>query len=351
MRLISIIILFLQAVCMGHAYGQTITNGDGSPLTTQYCYKDTLYPIAGSPAGGTFSGCGMVQQAGQWYYNPVAASAGITVFPYQCAISYTVNGHSVSRNILVFKPVVISPPLQDSATCNGAFVLDAKTLYAGAYNYLWTPAAPLADPTSNHTEGFINTTTTFVIIAEDLTSGCVGTDTVTITRHPVPEVKVTPDNITILSREQVVLNASGAKHYQWLPPKWLSSDTIANPVASPQAPLTYSVIGTNDEGCSDTAEVVININEAMYVPNAFSPNGDGVNDIFKVENIGYQGVEEFRIFNRWGQLVYETLDGSRGWNGYQKDQPADAGTYYYIIQLRHHDNTARVFKGEVLLIR
>lgn len=352
MRFNNLLLIFLLlAVCTRSAYSQTMTNGDGSALTTRHCYIDTLFPIAGAPAGGAFSGCGISQHNGQWYFNAVAATTGVTVFPYQCSISYTVNGQSVSRSMLVYKPVVITPALKDSATCNGHFVLEANTLYAGAYHYQWLPVAPLVKADTSYTAGYIDQTQLFVITARDLTSGCQGQDSITITRLPVPEVTIVPDTITIRSRELVPLQASGAVLYRWLPARWLSNDTIADPVARPQAPVVYTVTGYNEYGCYDTATATIRILEEMYVPNAFSPNGDGRNDVFKVENIGYQGVEEFRIFNRWGQQIYETVDGTKGWDGYYKGYPADAGTYYYVIRLRLRDNNPRVFKGQVLLLR
>lgn len=320
-------------------------------LTTKFCYEDVSSPLAGNPSGGSFSGCGMQQQSGQWYFNPVAATQGVTVFPYQCTISYTVNNQTVSQAMLIYKPVKINPPLADSATCSGHFSLQAYTLYAGAYDYQWIPADPLERADTSKAKGFVQQTTTFVLTATDHTSGCTGSDTVTITRYPSPEVKVTPANTLIKSREMVVLQASGADRYNWQPSRWLSSDTTANPLARPEAPVTYLVIGTNEYGCTDSAEATIRINEQLLVPNAFSPNGDGLNDIFRVENIGYQHIEAFHVFNRWGERIYQTLDGARGWDGTQKGAEADAGNYYYYIKLGMLDGSSAVFKGEVLLVR
>lgn len=344
-------ILFWVIITPGFLYAQNITHADGSVLTTKFCYEDITYPLAGSPSGGSFSGCGIQQQNGQWYFNPVVATQGITVFPYLCNISYTVNNQTVSQAMLIYKPVKVNPPLPDSATCNGHFSMEAHLLYAGAYEYQWAPAAPLERADTSTAIGFVQQTTTFVFTAKDHTSGCSGGDTVTITRYPSPEVNVTPANSLINARAEVQLQASGADHYYWLPSRWLSSDTAANPLARPQAPVSYQVIGTNEYGCTDSAEATIRINEHLFVPNAFTPNGDGVNDVFRVENIGYQGIEAFDIFNRWGERIYQTLDGTKGWDGTQKQQLADAGNYYYYIRLGMQDGSSAVFKGEVLLMR
>lgn len=348
MKILLLLILSLAGCAV---YCQTITNGDGSALTTRYCYDDISYALLGQPAGGTFTGCGMSRVEGQWYFNPVDATADVTVFPYSCTISYAINNQSVSKSILIYKPVKIVPPLKDTATCNGGFVMDAHTLYAGAYHYQWSPAALVDDDDSSYTTGYIESTQQFVLTAEDLTSGCIGSDTVVVVRNPVPEVTVTPSATLIMSRDSVPLQASGATYYYWVPSKWLTNDTIADPVAYPRSPVSYMVVGMNEQGCSDSAIVSIDITENLFVPNAFTPNGDGINDVFKIENIGYQGVEAFHVFNRWGNLIYETLDGTRGWDGTYKGKPADAGAYYYLIRLGMDDGTAKVFKGEIALLR
>jgi hypothetical protein len=120
---LSLTSLFIQFNLL-FAQSPAITNVDGTPLTTRYCWTDSNYAIAGNPAGGTFSGCGINEANGQWYFNPVLASQGISVFPYQCSITYTTADGSASttQNILVWKPVVITPPLQDSLPAMVPFI-------------------------------------------------------------------------------------------------------------------------------------------------------------------------------------------------------------------------------------
>lgn len=147
------------------------------------------------------------------------------------------------------------------------------------------------------------------------------------------------------------LQASGGSRYYWPDARWLSNDRIADPVAMPQGPVTYMVVGFNEYGCADTARAMIHIADRLFVPNAFSPNGDGRNDVFRIENFGYQRVEEFRIFNRWGQQVYATQDGTKGWDGSYNGGYADPGTYFYLIRLRLQDDRIEQFKGDVILMR
>ena len=332
------------------AYAQIITNADGSPFTAQYCWADTDYGIAGQPGGGVFSGCGVFQQNGNWYFNPVTATQGVSVFPYQCTLTYTVNGSSVNVPVLIWKPVIITPPLQDSFTCTGDFYLHATTLYAGAYKYAWTPAVYLDAPDSPATSGHIAITQTFVLTATDVTSGCTGSDTVEIHRYQMPQITVTSDTV-LLPHQSIKLSASGADSYQWSPVFWLDNPQSPHPVATPEAPVTYTVTGTNEYGCTATAQVHIGLHEQLFFPNAFSPNGDGRNDVFRMVNYGFQELLEFRIFNRWGQEVFHTRDGLEGWDGTYGGKPADAGTYGYYVRLRLRDGTEQVYKGDVLLVR
>lgn len=342
----------LVLMCLPAIAQVSITNGDGTVLTTRYCHQDRDYLLSGSPAGGSFSGCGMVQRNGQWYFNPLTATQGVTVFPYQCQLTYTTaNNQSVTKLLLIQKPVVISPPLQDFGLCVDTFLLRAEMLYAGAYDFQWTPAAFLERPDTSVSKGRIAGTTKFVITATDRVSGCQGSDSIVVTKYPIPDVTLNTDYALIKSRESVQLQAGGAVHYEWYPIAGLDHPAIADPVASPQEPTKYTVVGYNDFNCRDSAHVFIDINEALAVPNAFTPNGDGLNDFFAVKNMGYQGIHGFRIYNRWGQQVFETLDAIRGWDGMFKGQPAAQGVYFYEIKVALRDGKVKTFKGDLLLLR
>lgn len=338
-------------LCTVQVKAQNITNGDGSALTTRYCYENSDFELKGVPAGGNFSGCGMIFKSGGWFLNPVTAAVGTTIFPFQCTLTYTVGNNTVSRIILIHKPVKIDPPLQDIQTCDGAFTLTTQTLYAGAYDYRWEPAAVLSNPDTSVTDGWINQSDTFLITAVDHVSNCMGSDTITVFKRPYPEVTATPEHKTITSRETVQLQATGALNYSWLSARWLNNDRIPNPIATPRETVTYTVVGRNEYGCADTAQVQIKVLDKLFVPNAFSPNGDGKNDIFRIENFGFQQIDEFRIYNRWGKLVFETQNGLTGWNGLIKGLAAESGTYFYNIKVRMPGNELKTLKGDLLLIR
>jgi gliding motility-associated-like protein len=184
-------------------------------------------------------------------------------------------------------------------------------------------------------------------------NGCSKTFTIEIREYPVPIVGVHPKDTTIYYGTAVQLVATGATNYSWSPGGDLDHISGATVLARPKSTTLYQIIGKNDYGCADTAYAMVRINNNLpdMMPNAFSPNGDGLNDVFKVEGLTYQQLNFFKVFNRFGQLVFYTTDISKGWEGTYKEQLCDAGTYYYQVELVYPDGKLKRVKGDVLLIR
>ncbi|HEX6431163.1 MAG TPA: gliding motility-associated C-terminal domain-containing protein, partial [Niastella sp.] len=123
--------------------------------------------------------------------------------------------------------------------------------------------------------------------------------------------------------------------------------------------IVYHLRVTTQYGCEseDDVRIVVPCGKgAVYMPNAFTPNGDGKNEVFNIKGYGIQRVKSFRIFNRWGQLVYgrgNFLPGDRkfGWDGMFNGRPADPGAYVYIAEVTCNEGKPIVVKGTVMLIR
>jgi len=184
---------------------------------------------------------------------------------------------------------------------------------------------------------------------------CPVSDSLYVTVHPpVVLVNVTPDTL-IPFGSSLQLNADGAEFYLWLPNDGsIINVNTYNPVATPQQPTIYSVIGINQWGCADTVNVNVNVdyNVDEFIPNTFTPNGDGYNDIFRLGNIKYDKLVDFSIFNRWGQLVYHnSYDATKGWDGTFNGVPQPIGTYNYYITLDTPEGKLKYFKGTVTLLR
>ena len=149
----------------------------------------------------------------------------------------------------------------------------------------------------------------------------------------------------------------------WSPGGSLSDNSIVNPEATPFFTTRYLVEVTNEKGCikRDTAiiQVAIERERGIFIPNAFTPDGSGHNDVFRIMNTnsGLVSAPVLRVFDRWGELVYEALDCPAselqdcGWNGTFKGQKAEQGVYTYYAELLFADGFVRVAKGNVTLIR
>ncbi len=186
-------------------------------------------------------------------------------------------------------------------------------------------------------------------------ANCAATVTEVVTVHPsVVLTNVSPAQVLPLGGS-IRLNAEGAQFYMWLPDDGtISNPQIDSPVVNPVVSTVYSVIGMNMWGCPDTVFVNITVddNTQEYIPNTFTPNNDGLNDVFRIVNVKYDKLIDFTVYNRWGQLVYHnSLDVNAGWDGKYRGVNQDVGNYFYSITVSRPDGKPKTFKGEVMLIR
>ncbi|WP_255492086.1 PKD domain-containing protein [Chitinophaga sp. Cy-1792] len=141
--------------------------------------------------------------------------------------------------------------------------------------------------------------------------------------------------------------------YHWQPATGLSDPYSDHPVAYLQSDQTYGLTLTSPEGCTATDFIHIKVytGPEFYVPNAFTPNNDGRNDVFRAIAPGVQHLDFFCVWNRWGQLVFKSTDLPGGWDGTVRGQPAPADTYVWMVE--GVDYLGRRFsrKGTVTLIR
>ena len=155
------------------------------------------------------------------------------------------------------------------------------------------------------------------------------------------------------------ISGGRASLYKWEPAQFLSCADCASPVARPEQTMEYQLTVQNEFACtaSATASIKVFSGGVVNIPNGFSPNGDGHNDIFYI--LGGPSVKmlkDFSIFNRWGQKIFqvsnaEANDPGFGWNGTLNGKPADPGTYIYYVTIVFTDGTAQLYKGTVTLLR
>jgi gliding motility-associated-like protein len=195
-----------------------------------------------------------------------------------------------------------------------------------------------------------NTTYYAVLTDKD---GCSDTFRVNVVVRPLPEVHILNNDTTLKYGQSIQLLVFGGYLYSWSPVSTLTNPNIVNPVATPTHPTTYYVYGLAENGCRNIDSIRINIDyrDNLFVPSAFTPNGDGKNDVFRVANLTFQRLQEFRVFNRWGQEIFSTTDAKKGWDGTWKGVPQDMAAYQYLIKVAYPDGYIETYKGDVSLIR
>jgi len=192
-------------------------------------------------------------------------------------------------------------------------------------------------------------------------SGCADTMIQNIVVHPNPVVTL-PSVITTIVGKPVTLPGKYSTNiysYAWSPDKFLSCNNCPQPVASPRFDTKYVVSVVDSNGCKNSGEVFVKVlceGVTVFLPNTFSPNGDGVNDIFYVRGQGLDRVKMLRIFNRWGELVFERKDfpannSQYGWDGKFKGNKPVADVYVYQVEVYCDNGSLMVFPGNVALIQ
>lgn len=159
----------------------------------------------------------------------------------------------------------------------------------------------------------------------------------------------------IVKGESIFFNATGGTSYLWSPTTYLSDPTIPNPIGiyPDTGVINYVVAVKSAYGCegNDTIKVWVVNQAAFFMPTAFTPNGDGLNDVFRPVVVGYRSIRSFRIYNRWGQVVYFSDNINDGWDGTYNHKLADMGTYYWQLNYTDRFGKEAYLKGDMTLIR
>lgn len=170
-----------------------------------------------------------------------------------------------------------------------------------------------------------------------------------------PKVNLDPlKDIYVLENTPTKINASasGASNltYKWSPATYLDDATIQQPTATAKFNTTYKLVVTNPlTGCSAEDQMTIYVDPNIIIPNSFTPNGDGVNDLWEINGVMGNADVDISVFNRFGQIVFKSRGFQKGWDGKLKNIPLPPGVYYYIIDT--HTPQIPIYKGSLLMIR
>lgn len=199
------------------------------------------------------------------------------------------------------------------------------------------------------------------IVAVSDARGCTAAAEIRIDQPP----KLTVDaglDLTIDLGQQAILQAIPSEipvTFQWAPADLVNCTTCASPVAVPLRNTTFTVRVTNADSCTAVDEVAVIVvkNRPLFIPNAFSPNSDGVNDFFTIYGgPSARSIHVLRVFDRWGELVFEGADlplGSEplGWDGTFRGQPLSSGVFVYYAEIEFIDGEVLSVSGDVSLVR
>lgn len=195
-------------------------------------------------------------------------------------------------------------------------------------------------------------------------TGCTWIDTVYVGDTPKPDINIFPNDTSITSIDTIILhtnygNGGNGDSFNWAPSNALSCSNCPTPVAYPTETTKYYVYYTDSVGCKSADTILVTVKKvirSLNAPSAFSPNGDNQNEVFYVNGLNISNVVLFRIYNRWGELLFEQNNFKPnmpefGWDGTYKGKLQDPGEYVYYIESFSTDRRKNILKGDFLLLR
>lgn len=285
--------------------------------------------------------------------NPVATPVVTT--RYYITASMGICSRTDSVTVFV-KPAPIANAGPDQTICYGQ---NTRLNGSGGTAYYWSPSgnldnARIASPTARQLNGSI-----YYYLHVSDANGCnsLKRDTVHITVTRPAIVFAGRDTVLAMGQPLTLfatdVNNIGFIQYNWSPSYGLNDATIQNPTAILDRDVTYILTARNSIGCIATDDLKVKVYKGpeIYVPNAFTPNGDGLNDLLKAIPVGIKVFRYFRLYDRWGNLVFSTTDPVHGWEGKIKGTTQSTGTYVWMAEGVDYKGNIIQRKGTVTIVR
>jgi gliding motility-associated-like protein len=329
-------------------YIPQIKNPSGNPLTD----KIDWVAISGeyNAAGGEkFITIGSFDSGTAKYFFTGAGASGSNVYGQSY---YYIDDVSVREIIQAH-----AGSGKDTVLCTGHKILIGQDTTIPGISYKWSPTNGLSNPNAAQTFASPTVTTTYTLTAvNDSMKGCNCPDSIS-----KDSITVIVDNFfgtaccseAIASGQSVLLNSTPAYRFLWTPSTGLNCDTCQSVSASPANSTIYYVTLSDSLGCIVRDSLTVTVKENcgnIFIPNAFSPNGDGQNDVLLAKD---NCVKTFymAIYDRWGNKVFDCSDINTGWNGVYRGKPEEAGTYVYYANGIYTDGSIFNKKGNITLVR
>lgn len=346
---------------------QNVTCGgdaDGA-LGVTYNFNDPINPVSATPF--TWS-----DNAGVGNPTAIDFLDNLEAGTYSITIT-DINGCNDEVSFTITEPdplfAIINEP--DPIQCfNGTTSISIDTIFGGTgMNYLedYSYYVNISDFTNPPNVPFSNVFAGTQIVTVLDAVGCSFTDTLFINQPPQIEVSFDPATVVVelgdtTSQLQPIINITNIDSFIYSPPNFLSSDTIRNPFVVPFDDITYTLTVIDENGCIGQGQVNVEVdrNRNVYIPNAFSPNGDGWNDDFRVfACLGVREIKSVNIYDRWGELVYQADEiapncdtgGAKLWDGRFNGKLMNPGVFVYLIEVEFADGIELLYRGDINLLR
>ncbi|MEO8769570.1 MAG: gliding motility-associated C-terminal domain-containing protein [Ferruginibacter sp.] len=286
-----------------------------------------------------------------WNTNPVQNGLTITVNPGDYTAT-VIDGNGCTSTHAVTVAVINNITLtahNDTTICNGGS-FNANT-QSNATVFSWSPSTGVSDP--NIANPVLSPTESTTYILDATLQLCTATRTFTVTVQ-VPSANAGSDQSINAGASVQLQTSASAGTYLWTPATGLSSATSLNPIANPAETTTYTLTVTTPEGCTNSDVVTVNVKQDIGCTDpmvAFTPNGDGINDIWLVGNQSCYANAAVQVYNRYGSKVFSNDNYKNDWDGRYKGKLLPDGTYYFIIDFTLSNGKHHMVQGNVTILR
>ncbi|MBI2268886.1 MAG: gliding motility-associated C-terminal domain-containing protein [Bacteroidetes bacterium] len=332
----------------------TVTNCASPTITISKtditCYGDNNGTASVNPSGGVFP------YTYSWSTGAVAQTInGLSTGTYTVTVTDAAGSKLISTLAIISPALLTIMATSTNSECgrnNGtasAFASGGNKSYTYDWEYINQKIS--GQTISNLSAG------SYTITVSDQ-NGCSTVTSVNVTDTLLVSTNGTPARQTIIEGNSVAFSLQGADTYSWSPSTGLSCTNCATPIATPSSTTTYTVVAKDYYGCSTFVIFTIIVNppcvgddSEVFIPNVFSPNNDGQNDILYIEGNGLSNIY-WAIYDRWGNTIFEGFDQSHGWDGTWKGNQMGTGTYvYYLKAICTKTNNEIKLKGSVNVMK
>lgn len=224
---------------------------------------------------------------------------------------------------------------------------------SGDGTFLWIPSTGLSNNKIANPLASPHDSIQYKVVVTN-SYGCKDSTLVDVNVFRNPKVNAGTDK-TVIRGDTLQLNGTvtgTAVNFLWAPSTFMNNNQLLNPIVAPQQDIMYTLSAHSTVGCGDAdASIKIKVYNDIYFPTAFTPNGDGKNDRFRVIAADGYKLIKFQVYNRWGEVVYDAKDFSTGWDGIYKGLPQPSDVYTYYLEISSTKNKILTRKGVVVLLR